>query len=129
MPAAWRVSLAKDEMENVVTEWKAAGDAWINAKLKADQLEEDAKNLLAAVINQLEQALPTGAKISEAKLERMARGSLEYREYIKDMCIARAEALRKKVRFDALEKLFDARRSQKAFERETVKQGIFSHGG
>jgi hypothetical protein len=116
-------------MENVVTEWKAAGDAWINAKLKADQLEEDAKNLLAAVINQLEQALPTGAKISEAKLERMARGSLEYREYIKDMCIARAEALRKKVRFDALEKLFDARRSQKAFERETVKQGIFSHGG
>ena len=119
----------KDELEAVVTQWKAAGDAWIEAKLKADQLEEDAKNLLAAVINQLEDGLPAGIKISETKLERQARGSLEYREYIRGMCAARADALRKKVRFDALEKLFEAKRSKRAFERETVKQGIFHTGG
>ena len=119
--------MAKDELEAVVTEWKAAGDAWIEAKLKADTLEEDAKSFLASIINELEEKEPE--KISEAKLERLARGSKEYRQYIFGMCVARADALKKKVRFDALEKLFDAKRSKRAFERETVKQGIFHQGG
>ena len=119
--------MAKDELENTVIEWKAAGDAWIAAKLRADQLEEDAKSFLAALINELEQA--ETEKTSEARLERKARGSKAYREFINQMCIARADALAKKVRFDALEKLFDARRSQKAFDRETVKQGIYHQGG
>jgi hypothetical protein len=119
--------MAKDELEAVVTEWKAAGDAWIEAKLKADTLEEDAKSFLASIINELEEK--ESEKISEAKLERLARGSKEYRQYIFGMCVARADALKKKVRFDALEKLFDARRSEKAFQRETVKQGIYHQGG
>jgi hypothetical protein len=117
----------KDELENVVTEWKAAGDAWIEAKLKADQMEEDKKSFLAAIQAQFEAG--TKEKLTEAKLERLALASNQYRSFILNMCGARAEMLRLKVRFDAIEKLFDARRSQKAFERETVKQGIFHSGG
>jgi hypothetical protein len=36
--------------------------------------------------------------------------------------------LKKKVRFDALGMLFEARRSEKAFEREAVKKGVFDSG-
>jgi hypothetical protein len=119
--------MAKDELENVVTEWKAAGDAWIDAKFAADQLEEDAKSVLASIVNELEGR--TEGKVSENKLERLARGTSSYREFISRMCAARAEALRKKVRFDALEKLFDARRSQLALERSKIEKGIFHIGG
>lgn len=116
-----------NELEATVIEWKSAGDAWIAAKLRADQLEEDAKSFLAALINELEKQ--EKEKIVEARLDRRARGSKEYRDFIQSMCLARADALTKKVRFDALEKLFEARRSQRAFERETVKQGLYHTGG
>jgi hypothetical protein len=36
--------------------------------------------------------------------------------------------LRKKVRFDGLDKLYEAKRSEAAFHRETVKKGIFDLG-
>lgn len=111
-------------LEKFVRDYYEAGKVWVDAKLRADQLEEDCKPYLASIEN----ALDDGEK-TEAKLEREAKGSKDFRDYVNRMVIARAEALRKKIRFEALGMLFEAKRSQKAFERETIKKGIFDQGG
>ena len=112
-----------DNLEKIAEQFKQQGDKWVEAKLKSDQLEEDAKSFLAAIMNEMD----TG-NLSEAKLDRLARGSKPYREFVANMCSARAEMLRQKVRYDALDKLFEAVRSKLAHERETIKKGIFHEG-
>jgi hypothetical protein len=117
-----------NNLEATVIEFQRAGDAWIEAKLKCDLLEEDQKAFLASLINELEQSLSDDTRFSETMLDRKCRGSKQYRQYITGMCMARADMLKKKVRFDALGMLFEARRSEKAFEREAVKKGVFDSG-
>lgn len=112
------------ELERLVMKIQEAGQAWVEAKLKADQVDEDCKPYLAAIQNEMDDG-----KTSEAKLERLARGSKNYRDYIAAMCAARADMLRKKIRYESLNQLFDAKRSEKAFEREAIKRGIFPEGG
>lgn len=114
----------EQNLERFVVEYEKAGRDWVEAKLVADQLEEGCKPYLDSLRNEID-----NGEMTEAKIERLARGSKQYREYVFNMCCARAEALRKKVRFDALDKLFEARRSQLAYERDVIKKGIFSRGG
>lgn len=112
-----------NSLEKTVIEYQQAGKAWVDSKLISDQLEEDQKSFLASLVNELDDD-----KTSETKLERKARGSKQYRDYVTNMCLARAEMLKKKVRFDALGMLFESRRSELAFEREGIKKGIFESG-
>ena len=37
--------------------------------------------------------------------------------------------LSKRVRYDALDKWFEAKRSNLSFEKETIRKGIFTQGG
>jgi hypothetical protein len=120
-------SMSIVNLEQTVIEYQQAGQEWIEAKLKADQLEEDSKNFLASLMNDFERS--STEKFSEAKLDRWARGTKEYRNYIAGMCAARAEMLRKKVRFDALGMLFESRRSELSYEKEQIAKGIFHTGG
>ena len=112
------------ELENLVVQIQTAGKDWVKAKLRADQLEEDKKPFLAALKNSLDD----GHK-KEARIDREAEGSIEYRMFIKNMVLARADMLDKKVRYESLNQLFEAKRSERAFERETVRKGIFAQGG
>lgn len=115
-----------ESFENLLIAINDAGMAWIDAQLKARQLEEDSKPFLAALINELE---PTfDGKVSESKLDRLARGSKAYREYILSMCAAWAEAQRLKVRYENLQMLLEARRSELAMERAKIEKGIFHEG-
>ena len=111
------------ELESLVVQIEAAGRAWVDAKLKSDQLEEDAKPYLASIMNQNDKG-----DSSEAKLDRLARGSKEYRDFIADMCAKRAESLRKKVRYEGLQALFEAKRSEGALERVKIEKGISGFG-
>lgn len=111
-------------LDKLVKDCQDSGQDWVKSKLRADQLEEDQKSYLASLKN----ALDDGQK-SEAKLDRLALGSKEYREYIQSMVLARSDMLSKKVRYDAFDKLFEARRSDKAFERAIVEKGIYHRGG
>lgn len=113
-----------NNLEATVMEYQEAGKTWVESKLTCDQLEEDLKSFLASLINELDDG-----DSSEAKLDRQARGSKQYRDYITSMCSARADMLKKKVRFDALGMLFEARRSEMATEREKLAKGIFHIGG
>lgn len=115
-----------DKLEHWVVEYQQAGQDWVKAKLVADQLNEGQKNYLAALINKLE--AESDEKISESKLERLARGSAEYVNYTSSMCKATSDMLSKRVRFDAFDKWFEAKRSGLSFEKEIIKKGIFNAG-
>ncbi len=110
------MTTSPSSLENFVTEYERAGLAWVEAKLVSDLLDEDQK----AFLDSLKNALDDGEK-TEAKITREAQGSKQYRDFIRGMVTARAEMLRKKVRYDGLEKLFEARRSNLSFEKEKFK--------
>jgi len=111
-------------LEKTVVEYQQAGTAWIEAKLKSDQAEEGQKSFLAAIVDELDDN-----NTAEGKLERMAKATPRYRKYVAAMCAARAETLRRRVRFDSLGMLFEARRSELSYQKEQVAKGIFHTGG
>lgn len=78
------------------------------------QLDEDKKNYLAALMNDLDDG---NGSYSEAKLERLARGSPQFRQYIKSLAIAKGEELRAKVKYENARDFFEAGRSQESTER------------
>jgi hypothetical protein len=100
------------EFDGLIKNIHDAGQAWVDAEFRARQLEEDQKPYLASLINALDDG-----DTSEAKLERKARGSKEYRNYITGMVTARAEALRLKVKYEAWQSTFEARRTESANQR------------
>jgi hypothetical protein len=99
--------------ENYGNEWATKYETWM-------QLDESKKNYLASLMNDLDKG-----DMSEAKLERLARGSKTYEEFIKNLCIAKGEELRAKVRYENARDYFEAGRSREATEREKMK--TFSH--
>lgn len=113
--------------DKLITEIQHAGQDWVEAKLKSDQLEADEKNFLALMMNDLEKTFDE--KVSDSKLERLVRGSKEFREYVTGRVAAQAETGRKKVRYENLQNFYEAKRSQLAFEREKLAKGIFHRGG
>ncbi len=105
---------------------QAAGQEWVEAKLMSDQLEADEKSYLSALINDLEKS--SDEKISETKLERLARGSKPFRDYIRGRVIAQAETNRRKVNYEGLQSLFEAKRSELSLVREKISKGIYDRG-
>jgi signal recognition particle GTPase len=119
----------KDNLEKWVIEYQAAGQAWVAAKLKADQLDEFSKSLLSKIMNAFEEtAIEAKEKITESKLERLALGSGQYIDHVKAVVLAKSDMLSKRVRFDAMDKWFEAKRSGLSFEKEIIKKGIFDTG-
>lgn len=118
------------ELEKIVVEIQEAGQAWIEAKLKSDQLEDNEKNFLAAIMNRTEAEIikMSAEKASDTKLERWARGSNEFLAHVKAKNEAKAETGKLKVRYEALQAYWEAQRSQLAFEREKIAKGIFHEG-
>jgi hypothetical protein len=114
-------------LEKLVVEIQDAGQAWIEAKLRSDQLADGEKNYLAALMNGIDEAMK-GKKISEHKLERLARGTPEFGAYVVGKAVAIAETGRKKIRYDALQSLWEAKRSELSFERAKIEKGIFHEG-
>ncbi len=106
----------RSELEKRIIFAEEAGQKWAEVHVIASQLAEDKANYLAALMNDLDDG-----NISEKKLERMARGSKGFREYIKNMCIAKGEELRAKVRYENARDYFEAGRSQESTEREKMK--------
>lgn len=110
-----------NDLERLVAAIQKSGFEMVEANLKASQLADDEKNYLASLMN----SLASGEKQSEAQLERLARGSKEFREYVRGRCIAQAEAGRLRVRYQSLQSLFEAKRSVYALERAKIEKGIY----
>lgn len=103
-------------LESFVKEYNAAGLAWVNAKLVVDQLDDDLPSFLAALMNELDDG-----EMAEAKMKRLALGDKKYRDQVNATALARAEMLRKKVRYESLDRLFEAKRSNLSFEKEKMR--------
>ena len=106
----------RSELEKRIIFAEEQGQKWAEIHQIWLQLDEDKKNYLSALMNDLDD----GEK-SEAKLERLARGSKAFRDYVKNMCIAKGEELRSKVKYENARDYFEAGRSQESTEREKMK--------
>lgn len=106
----------RSELEKRIIFAEEAGQKWASIHEVWLQLDEDKKNYLANLMNDMDD----GQK-SEAKLERLARGSKQFREYVKNLSIAKGEELRARVRYDNARDYFEAGRSQESTEREKMK--------
>lgn len=113
------------ELDRCVFEYQKAGQEYVEAKVRADQLKEQSKNLLARLSTRLSTEFP---KASEAKLERLARTSADYEAHLVELVAAQLKAQSKKVRYDGLGKLWDGKRSELALEREKIAKGIYHTG-
>lgn len=111
------MSNGRSELEKRIIFAEELGEKWADLHAIALQLAEDKNNYLSALMNDLE----AQEEMSEKKLERIARGSKEFREYIKNMCIAKGEELRAKVKYENARDYFEAGRSQESTEREKMK--------
>ncbi len=105
--------------QRIVTAQKY-GMEWADKHEKWLQIDESKKNYLASLMNDLDKG-----DLSEAKLERLARGSKPYKEFITNLCIAKGEELRAKVRYENARDYFEAGRSREATER--AKLQTFPH--
>lgn len=114
----------QSELRQIMIKIQVQSKVWLAAKSTAEQLEGDAGPYLDALKN----ALADGKK-SEAQISREARGSDEYRKFIKGMVAASMDALYEQRRLINLERWWETARSEMALTRETVKHGIFSEGG
>ena len=111
-------------LEQRIIKAERHGETWAELHAKWLQLDEDKKSFLAALINDLD-----NGDTSEAKLERLARASKEYRDYIANLAIAKGEELRAKVRYENANALFSAAQSDQSLERVKIEKGIYHTGG
>ena len=111
-------------LEQRIVKAEKHGEAWAELHAKWLQLDEDKKSFLSALMNDLDDG-----GMSEAKLERLARGSKAYRDYVAGLAIAKGEELRAKVRYENANALFSAAQSDQSLERVKIEKGIFHAGG
>lgn len=105
-----------------------AGNEWIAAKEISEQLDADEDNLLAAMMTEIEKTEFQGKKVSDAKLERLARSTPMFREYVRGRIAAQMKTLQLKTRYDNLDKLWHSKQSDQALEREKIAKGIYHAG-
>lgn len=106
----------RSELERRIIYAESLGKYWGDLYEVWLQLDNGQKNFLASLMNDLDDG-----KSSEAKLERLARGTKEYREYCKNVAIAKGLEIRAKVKYENARDYFEAGRSQESTEREKMK--------
>ena len=116
------------ELEKLTLAIQRAGDEWLESRLVSDQLDADEKNYLAALMSGIEKEQFDGQKVSDAKLERIARAMPEFREYVRSRVAAQIKTLKLKNRYDNLGSLWESKRSDQSLEKEKIAKGLFDSG-
>ncbi len=106
----------RSELEKRIIFAEEAGRKWAEIHQIWLQLDSDKANYLAALMNDIDDG-----QMSDKKLERLARGSKAFRDYVKNTSIAKGEELRAKVKYENARDYFEAGRSQESTEREKMK--------
>ena len=89
----------------------AAGEEWADKEAAAELLEETRKTVLAELMNAEEKGLSMAAR------ESFALASPTYKLHVTNMVIARKEANKARMRYDAVKVLAEMRRSQESTRR------------
>ena len=111
------------ELEKRIIAAQKAGQTWAAAEEKFFLLDETRKSYLSSLENDLD----NGA-LSEAKLERLARGSKQWQDHIAALSLARGEQLRAKVRYEASVAYYEAARTAESTRRTMVSRGLYQTG-
>ena len=93
----------------------AAGEEWADRQAAADLLEETRKTVLAELMNS------EGPGLSMAARESLALSSPTYKLHITNMVVARKEANKARMRYDAVKVLAEMRRSQESTRRAEMR--------
>ncbi len=115
-----REPLATLSLESLSYLIEEKGKEWNKSKQTAERLDELRKILLAEIQNKEELLAITGGAPkapSETKLERLARGSTEFKKHAESVVVAKKGANDTFMEYEALKNLFDAKRSEMALER------------
>lgn len=115
-----REPLATLSLESLSYLIEEKGKEWNKFKQAAERLDELRKILLAEIQNKEELIAITGGAPkapSETKLERLARGSSEFKIHAESVVTAKKGANDTFMEYEALKNLFDAKRSEMALER------------
>lgn len=100
------------ELETRILRAEKLGQEWAKADEVFYQLDETKKSVLADLMKDLDDG-----DTSEAKLERLARASKEWKEHVSRLAIAKGEMLRAKVRFEAATAWYEAARTTESTNR------------
>ena len=104
------------ELEKRIIKAEQLGQAWAKLHEKHLQLDEDKKNYLASLMNDIDDG-----EMSELKLECKARATPQFRDYIRGLCIAKGEELRARVRYENAVAYWEAGRSKESTERTKMQ--------
>lgn len=116
--------MAQSDLEVLADRIEAAGKLWVEYKQVAARMEELKKTLKAQLSNRIEadyEAKKEKAP-SEAKLDRLARGSDEYIAHVELMIENQQVAHIQFIEYEALKNLYEAKRSDMSFEK--AKMGL-----
>jgi hypothetical protein len=102
---------------DVYREWVKSGDDWADKLGAAELLEHSLKSLRAQITVNAKHT--EGCSMAEA--EQIALSCSDYRDACQGAVEARREANRARVRYDATKALFEARRTEAATERATLR--------
>lgn len=104
--------------EAIYKSYIQAGEAWADAHCTATQLEDQSKSILAQLT--LEAKDIDGVN-SMAEAKEIALSASGYRDHLRDAAEARRGANKAKVRWEAVQALFNAQRTVEATHRAANK--------
>lgn len=115
-----------ENLEKLVTEIEEAGIYYVELRAIARRYEELKKIKLAQL--KRDHAKRNDGRISHVQLESKAYADPDYKKFILDLVRTEKESEKAKVRYEACKNLFDAMRTNIAFEREKLAKGVIGVG-
>ena len=112
------------ELEKRIVAAQKAGQAWAVADGRYFLLDETKKSVLADLMRESD----VEGNTSEAKLERMARSSDEWKKFVAGLAAAKTAALSARVRHESLIAWYEAERTKESTRRTEIARGLFSEG-
>ena len=106
----------RSELEKRIIRAENLGQDWVNKHEVWLQLDEAKKSVLSDIVKDLDDG-----EQSEVKLERLARASKQYREYINNLSLAKGAELRARVKYDCAMQWVDAGRTAEATARAKMQ--------
>jgi len=111
----------------VLEELTAAIDETDTAALQAEAIALSLKDHKELFLASLKNELADGIK-SEAKIDRLAKGSKQYEDHITATCLATTEAKSRRSKYIRLKVKLELLRSVMASERAKINAGIYHQG-
>lgn len=91
------------------------GIEWAKSLALTNYLDDAKKSFLSTIMTKIDMA--SDGKLSENRLERLAVGEQEYRDYLKNMSNAKSESCRLRVEYDKLIRECEFKRSEMSLEK------------